>query len=90
LVLKTRSPGAGTVVVEVEDSGPGVHPDLSEKIFDAFVTTTSTGKGPGLAICQRIIERHGGQISASAAQPHGSVFRVMLPPQSAGQRNLPT
>jgi signal transduction histidine kinase len=69
----------GNVVLAVEDSGHGIDSKKLEGIFDPFVTTKQHGTGLGLAICRMIVERHGGQISASLAQPRGSIFRVILP-----------
>jgi signal transduction histidine kinase len=65
--------------VEVEDTGPGIDAKSLDKVFDAFVTTKPGGMGLGLAICRTIIDRHGGQLSASAAHPRGAVFRMVLP-----------
>jgi signal transduction histidine kinase len=67
------------VVLTVADSGPGIDPQNSERIFDAFFTTKSNGMGMGLSICRSIVEAHGGQLSVSPAHPHGSVFEVFLP-----------
>jgi signal transduction histidine kinase len=80
-ILQVRAaPSRGnTIVVAVEDSGPGVDPKQSQAIFDAFVTTKPHGMGLGLAICRMIIERHGGQLSVSPAEPRGSIFQVVLP-----------
>ena len=80
-VLQVRAePGTGkTVTVAVEDTGLGIDPKRSHAIFDAFVTTKPHGMGLGLAICRMIIERHGGQLSVSPAEPRGSIFRVVLP-----------
>jgi signal transduction histidine kinase len=80
-VLQVRAePRRGNaVIVAVEDSGSGIDPKRSHTIFDAFVTTKPHGMGLGLAICRMIIERHGGELSASPAQPRGSIFRVVLP-----------
>src|SRR5262249_11291440 len=58
------------VVISVEDSGPGIDPKKKTAVFDAFVTTKATGMGLGLALAQMIIERHGGQLSASSAVRH--------------------
>jgi signal transduction histidine kinase len=89
LQVRAERHGGDAVVVQVEDSGPGIDPDQMDSIFDAFVTTKSHGMGLGLAICRMIIERHAGQLSAAAAQPHGSVFQVVLPtgrPAVAGSK----
>ena len=67
------------IIVAVEDSGPGIDPEQSDDIFDAFVTTKSNGTGLGLAICRMIVERHEGKLSVSPAQPHGCIFQIVLP-----------
>ena len=80
LIVRTKNEAAdGKILLELEDSGPGVGPDQSQNIFDAFVTTKPHGMGLGLAICQTIVERHGGTISALAANPRGSIYHIVLP-----------
>jgi signal transduction histidine kinase len=81
-VTSERHNPAG-VLISVQDSGPGIDPEIADKIFDAFFTTKSTGMGMGLSICRSIVESHGGRLSVSAAQPHGSVFQVALPTEEA-------
>ena len=80
-VLRVRSEGKGSddVVITVEDSGVGIDPTTSDRIFESFYTTKSHGMGIALAICRSIIEAHGGRISASPGNPHGSIFQVVLP-----------
>ena len=68
-----------SVILAVEDSGPGIDPTQTETMFDAFVTTKLNGMGLGLAISRMIVEHHGGQISASPAHSRGVVLRVVLP-----------
>jgi signal transduction histidine kinase len=80
LEITTRIGNGGAVAVEVLDNGPGVDPQQLTSIFDAFVTTKPHGMGLGLAICRRIVERHGGEISASPVSPHGTNFRILLSP----------
>jgi PAS domain S-box-containing protein len=65
--------------VSIEDSGTGIAPEDLDRIFKSFFTTKATGMGMGLAICQSIIESHGGKLTASAAQPHGAVLAFALP-----------
>ena len=79
-VLRVRSEtNESDVVITVEDSGTGIDPKSTNRIFDSFYTTKSHGMGIGLAICRSIIEAHGGRISASPGNPSGSVFQVVLP-----------
>jgi len=67
------------IVVAVEDSGPGIDAEKLDGIFDAFVSTKPQGMGLGLALCRMIINRHGGQLSASSGKRRGAVFRFILP-----------
>jgi signal transduction histidine kinase len=79
LRVKTEYNGNNAIRLEIEDTGPGIDPKKSDSIFDAFFTTKPHGKGLGLAICRMIIERHGGELVVSSADPHGAVFRIILP-----------
>jgi signal transduction histidine kinase len=84
LRVRTERHGDDAIVVSVEDSGPGIDPQKIGGIFDAFVTTKSHGIGLGLALCQMIIERHGGRLSASSDSKSGALFQCILPIKSAG------
>ena len=79
LRVTTECRGDDAITVALEDLGPGIDEDRIKDIFDAFVTTKAGGMGLGLAICRRIVESHGGQISASSDGKNGSVFRFVLP-----------
>jgi len=79
LRVSTKYNGDNVIIIAVEDSEPGIDPRKLDNIFDAFVTTKPHGMGLGLAICRMIVERHEGQLSASSIDPHGTVFRVVLP-----------
>ena len=63
LKVRTEQNGSKAIFVEVEDSGPGIDPEMLSTLFEAFVTTKPKGMGPGLAISRMIIERHEGQLS---------------------------
>jgi signal transduction histidine kinase len=75
-----------SIVLAVEDSGPGIDPNKMNSIFDAFVTTKRDGMGLGLAICRTIVERHEGKMFVVPAHPHGCVFHVVLPIGTPGLR----
>jgi signal transduction histidine kinase len=79
LSIKSDVHDPGTVMIMVEDSGTGIDPNNTERIFDAFFTTKSDGMGMGLAMCRSIIEAHGGRLWASPGASYGSVFHVLLP-----------
>ena len=68
-----------TVVVEVSDNGPGVPPELADKIFSAFFTTKAQGSGLGLAIVRKIVDAHDGRIDMTSRPGAGTKFRVTLP-----------
>jgi signal transduction histidine kinase len=73
-----RPAPAPTVVVEVADDGPGVPPDIVERVFNPFFTTKPQGSGLGLAIVRKIVDAHNGHIDlVTGAQ--GTCFRVTLP-----------
>ena len=69
----------GTGVLEFEDTGPGMSPELQDRIFEPFYTTKQDGTGLGLATVQRIVEQHGGAIEISSELGRGTCFRVLLP-----------
>jgi PAS domain S-box-containing protein len=70
---------SGEALVTVEDTGAGLDPITSERIFEAFFTTKPTGMGMGLSICRSIVEAHGGRIWAAARSPHGTAFQFTVP-----------
>ena len=71
-----------TVTVTVTDSGPGIPPDQLSRIFDAFYTTRKGGTGLGLAITRKIVEEHGGHISAQNVDSRGACFKITMPRES--------
>jgi signal transduction histidine kinase len=79
LRVRTELRGGDTIGVTVEDSGPGISEKDLARIFNAFVTTKQHGTGLGLAISQSIVERHGGQITASSDGKSGALFHFVLP-----------
>lgn len=70
----------GTVATEIEDSGPGIAPEVLEQLFDPFVTHGKPqGTGLGLAIAKKIVESHRGRITAGRGAGGGALFTVWLP-----------
>ena len=67
------------IEIEVADDGPGVPPDLIDRIFSPFFTTKPQGTGLGLAIVRKIVDAHDGRIDVSAASGKGTRFLVTLP-----------
>ena len=65
--------------LEVADSGPGLSNDQLLHLFDPYFTTKSNGTGLGLSIVQRIIEAHGGRITAMNCPDGGAAFTIVLP-----------
>jgi two-component system, NtrC family, sensor histidine kinase HydH len=70
------------VVVECADDGPGIAPDLLPRLFSRFCSSKPDGAGLGLAIACRIVEEHGGSISADNLPGGGARFTVRLPSQA--------
>lgn len=78
LVLRSAVDDAPGILVSVSDSGVGIDPHNSERLFDSFFTTKPGGMGMGLAICKSIIEAHAGRIWASQNPSGGSTFQFTL------------
>ena len=76
-------PPTPAVLVEVADDGPGIPPELTDRIFNPFFTTKVTGTGLGLAIVRKIVDAHDGRIDVSSTPSTGTRFRVTLPVTSA-------
>src|SRR2546430_114699 len=73
---------APTLVVDVCDNGPGVPPELSDRIYDPFFTTKVKGTGLGLGIVRKIVDAHDGRIDLHSSPDTGTRFRVTLPVSS--------
>jgi two-component system nitrogen regulation sensor histidine kinase GlnL len=75
------SPG---IALSVHDEGPGIAPELRDKLFLPFFTTKSDGTGLGLAVCQKIVEEHHGALHWSSEPGRGTTFTVELPRRQSG------
>ena len=78
LTITTTMARDNLIEVEVRDSGPGIAAEMLEQLFRPFATTKHEGLGFGLAISRRIIEAHGGQLTAASVPESGAVFRFTL------------
>ena len=77
-LLIRSAKSADGVLVQVQDSGPGIEPGLADRIFEPFFTTKAEGLGMGLSISHSIIESHGGHLSL-ASSSEGALFEFILP-----------
>jgi len=67
------------LVISVSDTGPGIAPDLHERIFYPFFTTKQDGSGVGLSNVQKIVTGHGGAVVVDSRPGEGATFRIHLP-----------
>lgn len=85
--LNSQSESQRMVCISVRDFGSGLPTDSVDQLFDTFFTTKVEGVGLGLAICRTIVEDHGGQITATPADP-GTVFSFTVPVAGSGTEEL--
>lgn len=67
------------VRVSIRDNGPGIAPEIANRLFSPLATTKQTGLGVGLAICRTIVEAHDGKIWAESTSGDGAAFHFTLP-----------
>ena len=79
LLIKSAKHSDG-VLIQVQDSGPGIDPGQADRIFEPFFTTKAKGIGMGLSISRSIVESHGGRLWAEAGS-NGALFEFTLPAQ---------
>jgi PAS domain S-box-containing protein len=77
--------GREAVLVELADEGPGMPPDVADRVFSPFFTTKPQGSGLGLAIVRKIVDAHDGSIDLETAPGRGTVIRVTLPVRGADE-----
>lgn len=70
---------SGRAVVKVQDNGPGILPEIRDRLFEPYVSTSPTGTGLGLAIIKDLVERHNGDIFCDSTDKTRTVFRVSFP-----------
>jgi PAS domain S-box-containing protein len=84
--LHTRTDPRGWAVVEIQDTGRGIPPELRQRVFEPFFTTkTGRGTGLGLSITRTIVDDLGGEIEVKDAPERGTIFRLSFPPSQRAQ-----
>jgi C4-dicarboxylate-specific signal transduction histidine kinase len=78
LLIKSAKDADG-VLIQVQDSGKGLDPEHSDRIFESFFSTKPQGIGIGLSISSSIVEAHGGRLWATPGSAYGAVFQLILP-----------
>ena len=73
-------------ILEVEDNGKGIPPEVQKRLFDPFYTTKAAGTGLGLSIAARIIENHGGALRYKTEIGRGTTFGIVLPLKSSDEK----
>jgi signal transduction histidine kinase len=79
VIVKVAPEKTGWVGVSVCDSGGGIDPAVTNRLFEPFVTTKREGMGLGLLVTRSIVENHGGRIWATPNPDHGTTFTFTLP-----------
>ena len=76
--VKSSVSETGAVSITVSDNGPGILPNVLDKIFIPFFTTKENGSGIGLSLCKQIMHLHGGNITARSTPEQGSEFTLFF------------
>jgi signal transduction histidine kinase len=82
LTLSACPDGPGRIELTVSDTGPGLPPDIAERVFEPFVTSKPQGLGLGLSISAGIVETHGSELRVETDPSVGTSFRFTLPLES--------
>ncbi|MFB2975733.1 sensor histidine kinase [Microseira sp. BLCC-F43] len=80
ILIRTEITGDNYITIRILDNGPGIPPEIKDKLFDPFFTTKPVGKGTGLglSISYQIIEKHGGKIEVNSAVGKGTELAIAL------------
>jgi len=79
-VLRVKVERAGdTVAVEIADNGPGIPPEVRDKVFQLYFTTKERGSGIGLAMTYRAVQLHNGTVDFTSELGRGTTFRLQFP-----------
>lgn len=84
LSVETRQCEDGMIEIRVADTGPGIAPEIADRLFTPFATTKDSGMGIGLSISRTIAESHGGHLRYEPNDAGGATFVLTLPPVADG------
>lgn len=89
IFIRTRQANSN-VIIEIQDTGSGIPPNILSKIFDPFFTTKEVGKGTGLglSLSYGIINKHGGELKVTSVVGEGTTFTITLPIQQETPRSV--
>ena len=87
LVIRTERDGSDSVCLSVQDSGVGIGPEETERLFEAFYTTRSTGMGIGLSVSRSIVENHDGRLWAKPNDGPGATFAFSIPRRQQSEKD---
>jgi two-component system sensor kinase FixL len=79
IIVEARRSGKRDIEISVADSGPGVASEMTDTIFEPFITTKPLGMGMGLSISRAIVESHGGSLRMARGTDSGAIFIFNLP-----------
>jgi signal transduction histidine kinase len=74
IVLSAMASPQGKITLKVADNGPGIPPELIDKIFIPFFSTRKTGSGIGLSLCKQVMMLHKGNIQVQSNEGEGTAF----------------
>jgi signal transduction histidine kinase len=80
--IETRSLEGDRVQIAIQDNGPGIPPQVQQRLFDPFFTTKPVGKGTGLGLSiayQIVSDRHGGNLTCTSTPGTGTTFEIIIP-----------
>jgi signal transduction histidine kinase len=86
ILIQTKLQHSQQVLLQIQDNGIGIAPDVLDRIFEPFFTTKKIGKGTGLGMTisyQIITEKHGGKITCESTWGEGTIFNILLPVQAS-------
>ena len=83
ITISTSLEDPAMLRASVSDTGPGLPPEIADRLFEPFVTTKPDGMGIGLAICRSIVEAHLGRLWATPNPDGGTSFHLTLPVEAA-------